>query len=186
MGLALNHLQRHVIRLDPKWRNGDYPAHDVSRRADLRWRARSPCAPTSRPNCSPPASGATPTATEKIRGPDPDGRFDVAGYLDHQGEKFVQRFDANSYLAISKTMDSFDPVRSHGSPQAAYGRIRAHVTLVGISSDWLFPAADVRSLASSSPPPACSASITRSTSSHGHDAFLAEPEKLAAILAAHL
>ena len=43
-------------------------------------------------------------------------------------------------------MDTFDPVRAYGSPQAAYSRIKAHVTLVGISSDWLFPPADVRSL----------------------------------------
>ena len=116
----------------------------------------------------------------------PDGRFDVAGYLDYQGEKFVQRFDANSYLAISKTMDSFDPVRAYGSAQAAYSHIRAHVTLVGISSDWLFPAADVRVLGEQFTAAGVRCEYHEIESSHGHDAFLAEPEKLAAILTAHL
>ena len=53
-------------------------------------------------------------------------------------ERFVDRFDANAYLAITRTMDAFDPTRGYPSPEAAYSRIQAEVTLVGISSDWLF------------------------------------------------
>ena len=70
-------------------------------------------------------------------------RFDVAGYLDHQGDKFVSRFDANAYLILSRAMDLFDPARQYGSEPAALRRIRARVLLISISSDWLFPAADV-------------------------------------------
>ena len=73
-------------------------------------------------------------------------RYDVAGYLDYQGESFTRRFDANSYLALSKAMDTFDLARGHSSEAAALRRIRAQVLLVGISSDWLFPAADILSL----------------------------------------
>ena len=50
-------------------------------------------------------------------------RFDVAGYLDYQGEKFVQRFDANSYLVISKLMDTFDLARGYASEEEALRRI---------------------------------------------------------------
>ena len=102
MGLALNHLQRQAIRLDPEWNGGQYSTNDPPAR-EWRWPERSPCAPTSRRNCSTSASAAIPTATAKIPGLDlrQNGRFDVAGYLDYQGRKFVERFDANSYLAIT-------------------------------------------------------------------------------------
>jgi homoserine O-acetyltransferase len=185
MGLALNHLQRHVIRLDPKWQNGDYPPHEVPAQGLALAREIAMCSYKSAELFA-TRFGRNPNRNGEDPWTHPDGRFDVAGYLDYQGEKFVQRFDANSYLAISKTMDSFDPVRSHGSAQAAYGRIRAHVTLVGISSDWLFPAADVRALGEQFTAAGVQCEYHEIASSHGHDAFLAEPEKLATILAAHL
>ena len=83
-------------------------------------------------------------------------------------------------------METFDPVRAYGSAQAAYSRIKAHVTLVGISSDWLFPAADVRALGEQLRAAGADCDYHEICSSHGHDSFLAEPEKLAAILAEHL
>ena len=76
-------------------------------------------------------------------------RFEVSGYLDYQGEKFVERFDANAYLALTRTMDTFDPTRGYSSPEAAYRRVQAQVMLVSISSDWLFPTADIAALAAS-------------------------------------
>jgi len=69
----------------------------------------------------------------------------VSGYLDHQGEKFVQRFDTNSYLSITRTMDTFDPIRKYGI--RAYERIQARVTLVVSLGLAFFPASEVRSLA---------------------------------------
>ena len=89
------------------------------------------------------------------------GRFDIAGYLDHQGERFIQRFDANSYLAILRTMDTWDPLNGHASPAEAFGRIRARLTFIGISSDWLFPAEAVREFAGSFAPPAYLPSIAK-------------------------
>ncbi|HEY0759997.1 MAG TPA: hypothetical protein VGD59_12155 [Acidisarcina sp.] len=53
------------------------------------------------------------------------GRFDVAGYLNYQGERFNTRFDGNFYLAITRTMDTFDPRRGFKTPAAAYSRIQA-------------------------------------------------------------
>lgn len=185
MGLALNHLQRQAIRLDPKWNNGDYDAEDPPRQGLALAREIAMCSYKSaelfaeRFGRNPNRNGEDPWA-------EPEARFDVAGYLDHQGEKFHQRFDANSYITITRTMDTFDPVRSRGSPEAAYGRIRAHVTLVGISSDWLFPAVDVQSLGGQLRAAGVRCDYREVESAHGHDAFLAEPEKLSGILAAHL
>ena len=135
---------------------------------------------------------AAPLFTERYgRNPDRSGedpyrslgeRFDVAGYLDHQGDKFVSRFEANSYLAISKMMDLFDPVRSYGGEDAAFRRIRARVLLIGISSDWLFPAADVRALAERMQAAGVSCEYAELVSDHGHDGFLADPDGLSALL----
>jgi homoserine O-acetyltransferase len=106
----------------------------------------------------------------------------VAGYLDYQGDKFIQRFDANAYLSLTRTMDLFDPVRGYPSAQAAFRRIQAEVMLVGISSDWLFPAAEISSLAESMTEAGVSCQYRELVSSHGHDAFLAEPDELARLV----
>ena len=114
MGLALNHLQRQAIRLDPEFKGGRYAPGEQPcgrPRAGARHRA---CAPTNRRSCSKNATLASQTAMGKTRCA-PSRRYDVAGYLDYQGEKFVQRFDANSYLVISKTMDTFE--LAHGYTQ---------------------------------------------------------------------
>jgi homoserine O-acetyltransferase len=109
-------------------------------------------------------------------------RFDVAGYLDYQGEKFVQRFDANSYLAITKLMDTFDLARGYASEEEALRRIRAHVSLIGISSDWLFPPEDVRSLAERIQAAGVECDYTEFESAHGHDGFLADMEAIASVV----
>jgi homoserine O-acetyltransferase len=106
----------------------------------------------------------------------------VGGYLDYQGERFVERFDANAYLAITRTMDTFDPVRGYPSAEAAYGRIQAEVMLVGISSDWLFPAAEITALAGRMVQAGVRCQHRELISSHGHDAFLAEPDELARLI----
>jgi homoserine O-acetyltransferase len=110
------------------------------------------------------------------------GRFDIAGYLDYQGEQFIERFDANSYLAILRTMDTWDPQRGHASPQEAFGGIRARLSFVGISSDWLFPLQSVRDFASTIRAAGVQADYREMTSSHGHDAFLAEQVELVRLL----
>jgi homoserine O-acetyltransferase len=109
-------------------------------------------------------------------------RFDVAGYLDHQGRTFTQRFDANSYLVLSKAMDTFDLARGYASEAAALRRVRARVLLVGITSDWLFPAAEVQALSHRLSSAGVDCRYEELVSSHGHDGFLADAELLAPLL----
>jgi homoserine O-acetyltransferase len=109
-------------------------------------------------------------------------RFDVAGYLDYQGTEFNTRFDANTYLTILKAMDTFDLARCYGTEQAAFARIQAKVLLVGISSDWLFPDADVRALFERMRAAGVDARYAQLVSSHGHDAFLADAEELSRLI----
>src|SRR6202041_313987 len=98
------------------------------------------------------------------------GRFDVAGYLDHQGQRFIERFDANAYLAILRTMDTWDPLHGTSSPAEAFSRIRARLSFVGISSDWLFPPQTVRDFAYTIRAAGVQADYREMTSDHGHDA----------------
>jgi homoserine O-acetyltransferase/O-succinyltransferase len=182
MGLGLNHLQRHMIQLDPAWQGGLYSAGEPPRKGLALARALAVCTYKSadlfedRFARKPDRSGGNPWASAHERGLGLMGeRFDVAGYLDYQGERFIDRFDANSYLAITRTMDTFDPT-------PGLGRIRAEVVLVGISSDWLFPAADVSALATRMMKDGVRCHYRELISAHGHDAFLAEPDQLAEVL----
>jgi homoserine O-acetyltransferase len=110
------------------------------------------------------------------------GRFDIAGYLDLQGQRFIERFDANAYLAILRTMDTWDPLRGCSTAEEAFGRIRAQLSFVGISSDWLFPAETVREFASAIRAAGVRADYREMNSAHGHDAFLAEQADLVRLL----
>ena len=114
------------------------------------------------------------------------GRYDVAGYLDYQGQNFTRRFDANSYLVLSKAMDTFDLTRGYSSETQAFRRIQARVLLVGISSDWLFPATDILALSERMQRAGVQASYRELRSAHGHDGFLADAKVLARLIAPHL
>ena len=131
---------------------------------------------------NPNRSGEDPWAADGAHGGLTGGRFDIAGYLDYQGQRFVERFDANAYLAILRTMDTWDPLRGYDSPQQAFGRIKARLSFIGISSDWLFPAQEVRRFAESIRAAGAQADYREMKSEHGHDAFLAEQAELVRLL----
>jgi homoserine O-acetyltransferase len=185
MGLALNHLQRHAIRNDPAWLGGRYPPGAQPAQGLALARAIAMCSYKSaalfdeRFARRPDRSGEDPHASIM-------GRFDIAGYLDYQGTIFARRFDANSYLVISKAMDDFDLARGYQSEAEALSRISARLLLVGISSDWLFPASDVRALAERARASGANAAYAELSSSHGHDGFLADAHHLAHIVRAHM
>jgi homoserine O-acetyltransferase len=179
MGLALNHLQRQAILNDAAYCDGRYadqPARGLGlARAIAMISYKSAALFTERYGRNPDRSGEDPNGSLH-------SRFDMAGYLDHQGEKFISRFDANSYLIISKAMDLFDPARQYGSEEAALRRIRSRVLLIGISSDWLFPPEDVRALADRMRAAGVNCTYAELDSDHGHDGFLADPRSLTALL----
>ncbi len=184
MGLALNHLQRQAIQLDPKWRDGNYgddPTVDglALARAIAMCSYKSPELFEERFGRKPNRNGEDPFRSLR-------DRFDVGGYLDHQGQKFNARFDANSYLVISKAMDTFDLARGYASDLVALSRISVPVLLVGISTDWLFPPADVRALARRISEAGGVSDYVELDSTHGHDGFLADFHLLAPILREHL
>jgi homoserine O-acetyltransferase len=104
--------------------------------------------------------------------------FEVESYLRHQGSTFVRRFDANSYLTITRAMDYFDLAAEHGGELAAAFRgTKTRFFVASFSSDWLFPTSESRALVRALNAAAANVSFVEITSDKGHDAFLLdEPE----------
>jgi homoserine O-acetyltransferase/O-succinyltransferase len=189
MGLALNHLQRQAIQHDPEWAGGRYLPQRPPRRGLALARQIAMISYKSAPlfderyGRNPnQRTGEDPWSADGNGGGLTGGRFDIAGYLDHQGQRFIERFDANAYLAILRAMDTWDPLRGFASAEEAYGRIRARLSFIGISSDWLFPAGDVRQFAETVCQAGAEADYREMASAHGHDAFLAEQAELVRLL----
>jgi homoserine O-acetyltransferase len=196
MGLALNHLQRRAIESDPDWQGGKYPLQRPPRQGLALARQIGMLSYKSQPlfderfGRNPNRNGEDPWALDEHGGGLSanglsGGRFDVAGFLDYQGQRFLERFDANAYLAITRLMDTWDPVRGFRDERDAFSRIAARITFVGISSDWLFPAQDIRRLAQSVRDAGVQAEYAEMVSDHGHDAFLAEQAELVRLLQLH-
>ncbi len=100
-------------------------------------------------------------------------QFAVESYLQYQGSSFVQRFDANSYLTITRAMDLFDLAADHdGVLSRAFKGTRTRFLLVSFSSDWLFPTAQSRAIARALNHVAANVSFVEVQSDKGHDAFL--------------
>jgi homoserine O-acetyltransferase len=102
-----------------------------------------------------------------------DDMFEVESYLRHQGSSFVRRFDAASYLAITRATDHFDLAEEHGGDlAAAFKGARTRFCIISFSSDWLYPTEDNRAIARALNGVAANVSFVEITSDKGHDAFL--------------
>jgi homoserine O-acetyltransferase len=112
-----------------------------------------------------------------------DADFQIESYLRHQGMTFVDRFDANSYLYMTRAMDYFDLAADHGGRLAdAFGKTQTRFCLVSFTSDWLFPTEESRRIVHALNAAGASVSFVEIETDRGHDAFLLdEPELFAAI-----
>ena len=112
--------------------------------------------------------------------------FEVESYLDYQARKFINRFDANSYLHITRAMDEYDLREQHGGLEQAFAAIRAPMLIVSLSGDWLFTPEQseemVRALLALGKP----VSYFHLKAPAGHDAFLTHIDELAPVIRAFL
>jgi homoserine O-acetyltransferase len=176
--IAYSSTQRHAIALDPSWRGGDYyDAPDgvgpVMGLANARAQAQ-----------------ITYRSDEVFRERfdrnvvDPIDefhlwqRFDVEGYLDYQGAKLARRFDANSYLTISKAMDLHDVGRGRGGPARALERVRCPTLTMSITSDALYYPYQQEWIRDTLRANGRDVEHRVVDSPHGHDAFLLETEQV--------
>jgi homoserine O-acetyltransferase len=113
-------------------------------------------------------------------------RFEVERYLEHHGDKLVRRFDANSYLILTKSMDLHDVARGRGSVDATFSRLRAPLLSIGVSSDVLYPSYQSQEITDLAKAAGVRAEYVELDSPHGHDAFLIETDQVADALAAFI
>ncbi len=107
-----------------------------------------------------------------------DSEFAVETYLDYQGQRFVERFDANSYLYISKAADYFDLTREYGSLVAAFENTKSRFLVISMSSDWLFTPEQSKAIVNALAENRRDVSYCNISSPYGHDSFLLEPDLL--------
>ena len=177
--IALSSLQVRAIRSDRSFTGGDYYGNErpvtglaiargigqVSYRTGLEFERRF---------------GRRPQDPED---PLKGGRFAMESYLEHHGDKLAERFDPNSYIVLSEAMNHHDVGRGRGGAAQALARVRAKVTLAGITSDRLYPIEQQEELGRLLPhhPP-----VTAIESGSGHDGFLLEIDQVGAVISAGL
>ncbi|MDQ2879156.1 MAG: homoserine O-acetyltransferase [Pseudomonadota bacterium] len=181
--IAFHEVGRQAVMADPKWRGGDYYGHADPPAAGLAV-ARMAAHITYLSE-----AGLTEKFGRRLqaRPEQPDGAksfgfdadFQIESYLRHQGISFVDRFDANSYLYITRAMDYFDLAEEHGGHLAnAFRGTGTRFCLVSFDTDWLYPTAESRSIVHALNAAGAAASFVELSSPYGHDAFLLESPDL--------
>lgn len=183
--IAWNTAARRAIMSDPRWRDGDYYGHEP---------------PTDGLAVARMIGHITYLSEDSFETKfgrqyqDMDGpqftlerEFAVESYLDYQGDTFNARFDANSYLYITKAMDYWDLPGRYGSLEAAFDRSQAAFLVISFTSDWLYPTAESDEIARALRQAGRPVEQIEIASSAGHDAFLidyaAQAQPITAFLA---
>jgi len=179
--IAFHEVGRQAIMADPDWRGGSYALHGLQPRRGLAVaRMAAHITYLSEPALHRKFGRSLQDRTSLSFGFDAD--FQVESYLRHQGMTFVDRFDANSYLYITRAMDYFDLAADAGGHLAdAFRRdgvpTPVRFCVISFTSDWLFPTSESRELVQALNAVAANVSFVEIESDKGHDAFLLdEPE----------
>ncbi len=168
--IGLNEASRNAIINDPEWNNGDYknqPEKGISlarKIAMISYRSFDSF------------NKKFGRELRNINGI--ENIFEIESYLNYQGEKLTKRFDANTYLYLSKAMDSHDVGKGRGGISKALASIKAKTKCIGISSDVLYPISEQKEIMKPIP----NAGYAEIDSIHGHDAFLIEFDQLEKII----
>lgn len=179
--IAFNEVGRQAIMQDPDWNRGDY-AKGGGPRVGLAI-ARMMAHITYVSDASMDRKfGRRKKAAVNGDAYNFDVQFEVESYLRHQGQSFINRFDANSYLYITRALDHFDLPQAYGSLEAAFAPVQAETLVVGFTSDWLFPPEQNRAIALALLRAGKRASYAELSTDLGHDSFLLESEELYALV----
>ncbi len=185
-GLAFNAVGRHAILNDPDFSQGDYYDKEPPRNGLAAARMLAHITYLS-------DQGMREKFGRRLQDKEtPDFgfgvEFEVESYLDYQGRSFVERFDANSYLYITRAMDYYDAAQKWGQGDlvAACRRVQAEVMVASFSSDWLYQPADCKEFAFALSRCNKPATYVNVPSPYGHDAFLVETGQVGRLLASFL
>jgi homoserine O-acetyltransferase len=170
--IAFNEVGRLAIMADPNFRAGDYYGEALPAQGLAVARAVGHITYMSDDSMREKFGRRRRAAADSSDGA--EDLFEVESYLRYRGVQFVTRFDANSYLVISRAMDSFDLAQNYGSVSDAFAHTTARFLVLSFTSDWLYPSYQsleiVRALRSRN----LDVAYVELPSNYGHDAFLVE------------
>jgi len=178
LAIAFNEVARQAIMSDPQWSGGSYTQE---RKPDVGLSvARMICHITYLSDESMRLKFGRKLQDRSDFSFDFDADFQVQSYLRYQGKKFVERFDANSFLYVTKTADYFDMEMQHGdgSSVKAFSRAKARFLVVSFTSDWLYPTYESKAIVKALKKNDLDVSFCEIEAKWGHDAFLLPSEPL--------
>jgi homoserine O-acetyltransferase len=180
--IAFHEVGRQAIMADPDWCNGEYQRLDKRPERGLAVARMAAHITYLSEQALHRKFGRELQDRERVSfGFDAD--FQVESYLRHQGSTFVERFDANSYLYITRACDYFDLATEHGGALVnAFRGTKTRFCLVSFTSDWLYPTSENRAVVHALNAAAANVSFVEVSTDKGHDAFLLdEPEFFATV-----
>ncbi|PZU11652.1 homoserine O-acetyltransferase [Sphingomonas sp.] len=176
--IAFHEVGRQAVMADPNWRGGNYYKSGEGPSAGLAVaRMAAHITYLSEVGLTGKFGRRLQAREAKTFGFDAD--FQVESYLRHQGLSFVDRFDANSYLYITRAMDYFDLAEEHGGLLAdAFRGSKTRFCLASFDSDWLYPTAESRAIVHALNASGAAASFVELSAPYGHDSFLLDVPEL--------
>jgi len=175
--IAFHEVGRQAIMADPRWNNGAYYGREAPAAGLAVARMAAHITYLSEAGLTEKFGRRLQDRDAKSFGFDAD--FQVESYLRYQGLSFVDRFDANSYLYITRAMDYFDLAEAHDGVLAkAFAGTKARFCLISFDSDWLYPTAESRRVVHALNAAGAAASFVELSSPFGHDSFLLESPEM--------
>ena len=176
-GIAFDEVGRQAIMADPNWQGGSYYGTEGPSAGLAVARMLGHITYLSEAQMR--AKFGRRLQDRESFGYDFETEFQVESYLKHQGGQFVRRFDANSYLYITKAIDYFDLGNGHHSLLEALAGMRAEHLVVSFTSDWLYPTAESKEIVRALEANGVPTTFLEITNDYGHDAFLLPNDELA-------
>lgn len=184
--IAFHEVGRQAVMADPDWRNGHYFEHGVRPHRGLGV-ARMAAHITYLSDAALHRKFGRRLQDRQMPTFSFDADFEVESYLRHQGSTFVERFDANSYLYLTRACDYFDVAADHGGAlAAAFKGTRTRFCVVSFTSDWLYPTSESRDVVHALNAGGARVSFAEIETDKGHDAFLLDVPEFTDIVRAFL
>ena len=174
-GIAFNAVGRNAIMSDPRWNNGDYYGRETPDRGLAIARMIGHITYLSEGGMHDRFGRRLQERAEF--GFDFNDQFEVESYLEHKGGTFVDRFDANTYIYLSKAIDYFDLGGRYGSLEAAFANCESKFLVVSFTSDWLYPSYQSKEIVVALMRRRKDVSYVEIDCPFGHDSFLLETER---------
>lgn len=186
LAIGLSEAQRQAIMADPNWNKGDYIGGPIPEKGLALARMIGHISYLSEDSMH-RKFGRRLHENNAFKY-DFSGDFQVESYLQYQGKKFVERFDANSYLYITKASDYFDlgEQKGNGSLVKAFSRCLAKFLVISFSSDWLYPTAQSKEMVTAMKKAGVDVSFCEIETDFGHDSFLLAHNQLVRLISGFL